>query len=122
MTRGRSFLPYVTGAAALLPLLALLGIVAILAGQAWPAMKVNGVAFLGRSAWAPGSTYGAPVKTDGVLHPLGADYGALPLIVGTLASSAIAVLFAVPLSIGAALAVVEKLPRRASHLVGMLLV
>ena len=52
---------------------------------------------------------------------MGVAYGALPLIVGTLASSGIAVVFAVPLSIGAALAVVEKLPRRASYVVGMFL-
>ena len=121
LTGEPSFLRYATGVAALLPLLALLGIVAILAAKAWPAMKLNGAGFLWRSVWAPGNAYGAPVKTDGVLHPVGARYGALPLVVGTLASSAIAVLFAVPLSVGAALAVVEKLPRRASHPVGMLL-
>ena len=121
LTGERSFLRYATGVAALLPLLALLGIVVILAAKAWPAMKLNGAGFLWRSVWAPGSTYGAPVKTDGVLHPVGAEYGALPLIVGTLASSAIAVLFAVPLSVGTALAVVEKLPRRASHVLGMFL-
>ncbi|MHB1497974.1 MAG: phosphate ABC transporter permease subunit PstC [Acidimicrobiales bacterium] len=117
----RSLLRYVAGLAALLPALALAGIIVILANKAWPAVRVNGVSFLWRSAWAPGNTYGNPVKTDGVLHPVGVAYGALPLIVGTLASSGIAVVFAVPLSIGAALAVVEKLPRRASYVVGMFL-
>jgi phosphate transport system permease protein len=116
-----SLLRHLTGLAALLPILALAGIVAVLAAKAWPAMKLNGVGFLARSAWAPGSTYGAAVRTDGVLHPAGAVYGAAPLIVGTLASSAIAVVFAVPLSVGAALAVVERLPRKASYVVGMFL-
>jgi len=116
-----TWLRYVTATAALLPILALMGIVAVLAAKAWPAAKVNGIGFLGRSAWDPGSTYGAAVRTDGVLRPAGSEYGALPLIVGTLASSAIAVLVAVPLSVGAALAVVEKLPRRASYIVGMFL-
>jgi phosphate transport system permease protein len=111
----------VTATAALLPIVALAAIIAVLAAKAWPAMRVNGIGFLGRSAWQPGSTYGAAIKTDGVLHPTGSEYGALPLIVGTLASSGLAVLFAVPLSVGAALAVVEKLPRRASYVVGMFL-
>lgn len=114
-------LRYFTGLAALLPIVALAGTVAVLAAKAAPAIKVNGPGFLARSAWVPGSTYGASVKTDGVLHPAGATYGAAPLIVGTLASAAIAVVFAVPLSVGAALAVVEKLPRKASYVVGMFL-
>jgi phosphate transport system permease protein len=92
---------------------------AVLASKAGPALRYNGFGFLTRTDWRPGSTYGNAVKTGGVLHPVGALYGALPLIVGTLASSAIAVLFAVPVSIGAALAVVEKLPPRISNGVGI---
>lgn len=121
LAQNGSLLRYATALAALLPLLALVGIVAVLAAKAYPAMRLNGIGFLARSAWEPGNTYGAAVKTDGVLHPVGALYGAAPLIVGTLASSAIAVLFAVPLSVGAALAIVEKLPRKASYVVGMFL-
>jgi len=119
--RDGSWARYLTGAAALLPVLALAAVLAVLAAKAWPAMKVNGTGFLGRSTWQPGSTYAAAVRTDGVLHPAGSEYGALALIVGTLASSGLAVVFAVPLSVGAALAVVEKLPRRASYVVGMFL-
>src|SRR5579875_3705167 len=111
--RDGSWARYLTGAAALLPVLALAAVLAVLAAKAWPAMKVNGTGFLGRSTWQPGSTYAAAVRTDGVLHPAGSEYGALALIVGTLASSGLAV--------GAALAVVEKLPRRASYVVGMFL-
>ncbi len=48
-------------------------------------------------------------------HPIGAYYGALPLIVGTLATSAIALIVAVPVSIGAALAITERLPRTSRH-------
>ncbi len=109
----------VTAVAALVPLAALVAILAVLAWKAGPALKYNGFGFLTRTDWRPGSTYSNPVKTDGVLHPVGALYGALPLIVGTLASSAIAVLFAVPVSIGAALAVVEKLPPRISNGIGV---
>ena len=92
-----------------------------LAVKAFPAIKYNGVGFLFRDTWRPGNTYANPVKTNGVLHPLGASYGAWPLIVGTVESSAIAVAFAVPISVVAALAVVEKLPRRLSNAFGLFL-
>jgi phosphate transport system permease protein len=109
----------VTLVAAIVPLAALVGILAVLAWKAVPALRYNGLGFVTRTAWQPGNTYGNAVRTDGVLHPIGARYGALPLIVGTLASSAIAVLFAVPVSVGAALAIVEKLPRRISNGIGI---
>ncbi|HUB69306.1 MAG TPA: phosphate ABC transporter permease subunit PstC [Acidimicrobiales bacterium] len=112
---------WVTRIAAMLPLLALVGIIAVLAWKAYPAIKYNGLGFFVRDTWQPGNTYANPVKTGGVLHPLGVSYGALPLIVGTLESSAIAVIFAVPISIGAALAIVERLPRKVSSAVGMFL-
>lgn len=111
----------VTGIAALLPLATLVAIIGVLVDNAWPAVKFNGPGFLTRSAWQPGSTYSNAIRTHGVLHPAGASYGALPLIVGTLESAAIAVLFAVPLSLGAALVIVEKLPRRLSSAAGLFL-
>ena len=54
-------------------------------------------------------------------HPPGASYGALPAIVGTLGTSAIALIIALPVSIGAALIIVERLPRRLSNAVGVFL-
>jgi phosphate transport system permease protein len=110
-----------TGFAALIPVAALIAIVAVLAVKALPAIKYNGVGFLFRSTWRPGNTYANPVRTNGVLHPVGVSYGAWPLIVGTVESSAIAVAFAVPVSVLAALAVVEKLPRRLSNAFGLFL-
>jgi phosphate transport system permease protein len=111
----------VTAITAVVPLAALAAIVIVLAWKAYPAIKYNGFGFFTNTNWRPGSTYANPVKTGGVLHPVGVSYGALPLIAGTLESSAIAVVFAVPISIGAALAVVERLPRRVSNVVGMFL-
>ena len=116
----------VTAIAALIPLAALAAIVAVLAWKAYPAIKFNGFGFFSRTRWNFGNENVPPVKTGGVLHPggtgpLGTSYGALPLIAGTLETSVIALLFAVPISIGAALAVVEKLPRRISNGVGMFL-
>jgi len=104
--------------AAVLPLLALAGAVAVLAWKAYPAVRVNGLGFLTHSSWAPGSTYGSIVKTDGVAHPLGSSYGAWPLILGTLQTSAIAVCIALPISVGAAFAVTERMPRAVGRVLG----
>ena len=73
------------------------------------------------TAWNSGNTYGDTVVTHGVAHPVGVDYGALPLIVGTLESSAIALIFAVPVSLGAAFAIAQRLPKRLASAVGMVL-
>jgi phosphate transport system permease protein len=97
--------------AAFVPLVALVLIVIVLAVKAWPAIKVNGPGFLTRTSWNTGSTYGATTYTHGVAHPLGASYGAWPVVVGTLQSSVIAVIIAVPVSVGAAFALTERLPR-----------
>jgi phosphate transport system permease protein len=97
--------------AAVVPLAALVAAVVVLADKAWPAVQVNGAHFLVGSAWKLGNTYGAIQKTDGVSHPLGSDYGAWPLIAGTLQSSAIALVIALPISLGAAFALTERIPR-----------
>ncbi|MEQ9232759.1 phosphate ABC transporter permease subunit PstC [Coleofasciculus sp. E2-BRE-01] len=55
--------------------------------EALPAIREFGLNFLVNSAW----------------NPVEEEYGALPMIYGTLVSSAIALLFAVPLGIGTAL-------------------
>jgi phosphate transport system permease protein len=89
--------------------------------EALPAIRVNGLHFFTATDWDQGNLYGDAVVTGGVTHPAGAYYGALPLIVGTLASSAIALLIAVPVSIGAAFAIVERLPRRLASTVGMVI-
>jgi phosphate transport system permease protein len=109
------------GLGAVIPLLALVFVLATLVIEALGAIRINGLDFFTGTAWNPGNTYGDTVVTHGVAHPVGASYGALPLIVGTLASSAIALIVAVPVSIGAAFAIVERLPRRLASAVGMVL-
>jgi phosphate transport system permease protein len=107
--------------AALLPLVALVFALTVLLIKAFPAIKVNGVGFLTRSTWNGGSAYGTSVKTDGVLHPSGVSYGAWPVIAGTLQTSAIALIIAVPVSIGAAFALTERLPGWISRPLGLAL-
>jgi phosphate transport system permease protein len=120
--RGRGLAIRWAGATgAVIPMIALVFVLATLIIEALPAIKVNGLHFFTGSEWNQGNLYGNTVVTGGVPHPAGAYYAALPLIVGTLASSAIALFIAVPVSIGAALAIVERLPRRLASAVGMVL-
>jgi phosphate transport system permease protein len=106
---------------AVLPLLALVLLLAALLWKALPAIRYNGFGFFTRSQWSLGNLYAPVVRSGGVAHPPAASYGALPLIVGTLVSSAIAVVLAVPVAVGTALLVVEKLPPRLSAGVGFCL-
>ena len=73
----------------------LAGIILSLIWGAWPAMRQFGPAFLLRSAW----------------NPVTEDYGGWVMIYGTLATSIIALLIAVPVSFGIALFLTEMSPR-----------
>jgi phosphate transport system permease protein len=106
---------------AVLPTLALVLILVVLIVEAIPAIKYNGWGFFTKSVWNEGSQYAPVVTTNGVKHLQGAEYGAVPEIVGTLQTSFIALLIAVPISIGAALVIVERLPRRLAAGIGMFL-
>jgi phosphate transport system permease protein len=106
---------------AVIPLLMLLFVLIVLVVKAIPALRFSGFSFFTGSNWNYGSPYGAPVTSDGVLHNAGESFGALPQIVGTLLTSAIALIIAVPVSVGAALVIVERLPRRLANIVGLFL-
>jgi phosphate transport system permease protein len=97
---------------AVIPVLVLAFILVTLLIEALPVIAHNGWSFFTRSAWVEGNLYGKPVTTGGVTHPPGASYGALPAIAGTLGTAVIALVIAIPVSIGAALVIVERLPRR----------
>jgi len=71
-----------------------LGILAALTVGAWPAIERFGAGFLGSSAW----------------NPVTEEFGALVPIYGTLVTSAIALLIAVPVSFGVALFITELAP------------
>ncbi|WP_406625047.1 phosphate ABC transporter permease PstC [Acidovorax sp. SDU_ACID1] len=80
--------------AALLTLSLLLGILASLVYGAWPSIQQYGLGFLTSSAW----------------DPVQNEYGGLVMIYGTLATSLIALLIAVPVSFGIALFLTELSP------------
>lgn len=73
----------------------LLAIAADLIAGAWPALRQFGLGFLTHSTW----------------DPVGGRFGALPLIAGTLYSSLVALLIAVPLALGTAIFLTEFAPR-----------
>ncbi len=79
---------------ALLVLLSLTGIVGALIYGAWPALKEYGLGFISRVEW----------------DPINDQYGGLIAIFGTLVTSLIALLIAVPVSFGIALFLTEICP------------
>ena len=84
-----------TSVALVLPAV-LLALTTELVVNAWPAMKQFGFGFFARSTW----------------DPVAGEFGALPLIFGTLYSSAVAMVIAVPLALGVAIFLTEFAPRR----------
>ncbi len=89
--------------------LAVLGLIAVsMTSEAWPAFRAEGFGFVSGSRWAP---------NEGI-------FGSLAFVYGTLVVSAIALLVAVPVSIGIALFLSDIAPRRlrrpVSYLVDLL--
>jgi phosphate transport system permease protein len=81
----------------------LAAILAVLGAYAWPSVVFNGLGFLTTRVWNLGNLYGgAAVVRHGFSAPAGASYGILVFLVGTLATSALALLIAVPFGTGVA--------------------
>ncbi len=109
-----------TTATAILPLAALGAMLAVLLIEAIPAIRYNGWSFITSSNWSIGSLYGGVIHS-GIPHLAGAHYGAAALIIGTLETSAIALVLGVPVAVGAAVILVEKLPNRIAGVAGLVL-
>ncbi|AOV18115.1 phosphate ABC transporter permease subunit PstC [Acidihalobacter aeolianus] len=92
--------------AALLPL-SLLAIIGFLVAYAWPAIQFNGFGFLLHNNWNLGSMYANPITIDGEEVLPGANYGILFLIAGTLLSSLVAIVLALPFGVLAAIFLAE---------------
>jgi phosphate transport system permease protein len=105
-------------AGALVPGLVLIALLIELLVKAIPSLEYSGLGFITGETWNFGSQYGTPVTTNGLTHMSGEQFGALPEILGTLATSAIALVIAIPVSVGAALLIVERLPRPLASIVG----
>jgi phosphate transport system permease protein len=95
------------------PLVAVIFIVAVLLVNAYPSILYNGLGFFYNQAWNFGNFYGSSTVThNGITAPAGASYGALPFIIGTLLTSIIAFIVGVPIAVGAALMLAEKMPQQ----------
>jgi phosphate transport system permease protein len=81
-------------AASVLTLALFAGILLSLVVGAWPAIEKYGLGFLGRNVW----------------DPVAGDFGGLVMIYGTVATSLIALVVAVPVSFGIALFLTELSP------------
>jgi phosphate transport system permease protein len=68
--------------------------------ESWPVLRQEGLGFVTKATWDPNPASGSPV------------FGALAFMYGTAVSSLIALLIAVPISIGIALFLTELAPRR----------
>lgn len=111
------------GLFALLPTLALAFLTYVMFKQAYPSIVFNGVHFFTGKIFSFGNLYSTakPVVHHGYSAPHGAHYGIAPLLFGTLVSSLLALLIAVPISVGGALLLVERLPRRLQDPFGVFL-
>ncbi len=89
----------ITAVCASSPVVFLLAIAGIVLFQSLPTIEYMGWGFITHITWNIGNTYGAVVHKGNLTVPAGATYGALPFIVGTLASSVIAIVIGVPISI-----------------------
>ncbi len=90
-------------ACAILVLAMFAGIMAALIYGAWPALRAFGVSFLWTETW----------------NPVTQRFGALAAIYGTLVTSVIAMLIAVPIGIGTAIFLTELCPRPLRRPVGI---
>jgi phosphate transport system permease protein len=84
----------VTRGAALVLIGLVVAMILEMSRSAWPAIRAFGWRFLVTSSW----------------DPVAEHFGALPFVYGTLVSSALALLIAVPLGLGAAIYLVELAP------------
>jgi phosphate transport system permease protein len=86
-----------------------LGVIAVIVFiQSIPAIRFMGAHYLTSAVWNMGNLYGAMEHHHGVSAPAGASYGGLTFIVGTVASSVIALMIGVPISIFTALILAYK--------------
>jgi phosphate transport system permease protein len=84
----------------------------LIVGSMIVSMSVNSKLSIDRFGWR--------FLTEQTWNPAGSQFGALPFIYGTLMSSLIALLIAVPLSLGVAIFLVEQAPRRLARPIAFL--
>ncbi len=90
--------------------------------EAYPAIRFAGTGFFTSKTFSFGNLNSPALEIrNGYKAAHGATYGILPLIFGTIVSSLIALVLAVPISLGGAVLLVEKIPRRLQGALGVFL-
>lgn len=108
--------------AAIVPTAALAFLAYQMVKTAWPAVVFNGFKFFTSKTFTMGNLYVPITEVHHGYHAAhGASYGILPLVFGTVVSSALAVLLAVPVSVGGAILLVERVPARLQGILGTFL-
>jgi phosphate transport system permease protein len=108
--------------AAVVPVLLLAAIVVTMIVSARGAIVYSGIRLFTGTVFTFGNLYGgSPSVHNGVSAPHNAQYGAAPLIAGTMLTSIIALVIAVPVSVGGVLALTERVPRRLQNGVSVFL-
>src|SRR4051812_30354135 len=117
---GDAALGLLTRGSAVGVLLMLASLVTVLAVSAVPSLRTFGASFLVSKEWRPNELERPKLGADGkvvieegevVTEKVPPAFGALPVIYGTSVSSLLSLVFAVPLSLGAALVIVRVAPR-----------
>ena len=113
-TTGDLFVRAALGVMALLPAAALVFLAYEMFRQAYPAIVFNGTHFFTSTKFDIGNQFstGALEVHHGYKAQPGASFGVLLMLFGTLVSSLIALVIAVPVSVGGAIFLVERLPPR----------
>jgi phosphate transport system permease protein len=93
---GDPLLRGLSGLAAAVAVLVILGILYEVVHEAWPAISKFGIAFVTTNDW----------------NPVTQSFGGAPFLYGTVVTSAIALLFATPISLAIAIYLTELAPRR----------
>ena len=89
--------------------------------DAMPAIRYMGGQFWTGTQWNLGNQYATTTTSqNGIQAAAGASFGILPYILGTLATSAVALVIAVPLGVGAALFLSEWAPSRMRNILSSL--
>ena len=86
-------------------------ILLVLVQYSYPSFIVNGLTFFSTTVWNPNLAGNIVVK-DGFQVLQGSSYGFLVYIEGTLVTSALAIVFGVPVSIAVAIFLTQLAPRR----------
>ncbi|HET6964802.1 MAG TPA: phosphate ABC transporter permease subunit PstC [Acidimicrobiales bacterium] len=107
--------------AGLLPTAALAFLAYQMVRQAVPAIRFNGWHFFQTQTFNLGNQYGTPQIRNGEQALPKAQFGVLAMLFGTLVSSLIALVLAVPVAVGGAIALVEKFPERLQGSLGIFL-